>query len=630
MRKHLFAIMITLLPLAGTAQTLDITNGNVTYRFSAATVGEMPFSGTTVTAGGRDFNLSEWSAMKVTTDEISTKTVEISYSGNKASVRISGDIAEYVEATVSGAHVSITQSDKVSDTTCGEITYILKGSSSNGSFTLTGSYKASLELQEVTLVNPAGAAIDIENGKRISVSAKNGTVNSLTDGKGSQKGAVHCKGHIEFKGKGELAVKGNQSHAIYAKEYVEIKNLTLNITGSVKDGINCGQYFLMESGTVTISGTGDDGIQASFKDDTDREQEDTGTLTVAGGTLTVTITADAAKCLKADADVELSDGTLNLRTDANGIWDSSKSKTKASACIGADGDVIIKGGVIEMKATGSGGKGISCDGVFTGDGGKVTIATTGGMLVYSNGTLNHNYTSSADRINSDYKSSAKGIKADSGVIINEGEYHITTFTNNAEGIESKKELDIKGGKIFVKAYDDGINSANDFRVSGGDLTVISIVGDGLDSNGNLTISGGTVRTMGSGGMEMGLDAATENGCAVYLTGGVIMSFGGNNTYPTKAGSTQAYVSTSGSISEGVQIMVKSGNDVLATFIVPAEYSSSTTNSPLYAPGGGWRPGGSGNGSLMVSCPQLVSGASYTLMNGSTSTTVKAQLTSSGR
>ena len=85
------------------------------------------------------------------------------------------------------------------------------------------------------------------------------------------------------------------------------------------------------------------------------------------------------------------------------------------------------------------------------------------------------------------------------MVINDGELYITTATNNAEGIESKKELDINGGKIFVKAYDDGINSSNDFRVKGGDLTVISIVGDGLDSNGNLTISGGYIRTMGSGG-----------------------------------------------------------------------------------------------------------------------------------
>ncbi|MDE7386174.1 MAG: carbohydrate-binding domain-containing protein [Muribaculaceae bacterium] len=637
MKKHLIiAALAVSVALTGNAQTINFSKGGVTYSFPAETAGEMTFENECITVTERRFNLNEWSNFYVDNASVSKNTVAIQYSGNIATVNVSGDIAKYIEADVTGAHVTITQSDEVSESTCGEITYILKGEAADGSLTLNGSYKSTLELQGLRLVNKSGAAIDIQNGKRIAVSAKNGTVNSLTDGDGSQKGAIVCKGHLELKGKGQLTVSGNKSHAIYAKEYVEIKNLTLNITGAVKDGINCGQYFMMESGTLTITGTGDDGIQTAFKDDTDREAEDTGTLTVKGGTIDVSITADAAKCLKADADVIISGGTIKLHTGANGIWDSAKNKTKASACIGADGNVEVSGGTIDLTASGSGGKGISCDGVFRSDGGKITIATTGGMLVYSNGSLNHNYTASADRINSDYKSSSKGIKADSGVIINDGEIHITTATNNAEGIESKKELDINGGTIFVKAYDDGINSSGDFRVSGGDLTVISIVGDGLDSNGNLTISGGYVRTMGSGGMEMGLDAATESGCAVYITGGTLMAFGGSNTYPTKSGSTQAFVYTTGSIKADTEVSVKSGSEILATFTVPTEYSSSTSRAgTLYGPGngpggGGWGPGGnSGSGSLMISCPSLTSGKSYTIVNDATTTNTTATLTKSG-
>lgn len=635
MKKHIIITAIALCSLYANAQNINFTKGSVTYSFPAETAGEMTFADKTVTVAARQFALQEWSQITVNNASVDENTVVIEYNGSSASVTIAGNIAQYIEAEVNGAHVTITQSDMVSESTCGEISYALKGESADGSLTLNGAYKSTLELRGLTLTNPSGAALDIQNGKRIALSAKSGTENFLTDGSGSQKGAINCKGHLELKGKGALSVKGNKSHAIYAKEYVEIKNLTLNITGAVKDGINCGQYFLMESGNVTITGSGDDGIQASYKDDADRETDDTGTLTVKGGTLIITITADAAKCLKADADVVIMDGSLTLVSNANGIWDSAKSKTKASACIGADGNINISGGTLDLKATGSGGKGISCDGVFTSDGGKITIATTGGMLVYSNGALNHNYTSSADRINSDYKSSSKGIKADNGVVINDGDLYITTATNNAEGIESKKELDINGGKIFVKAYDDGINSSNDFRVNGGDLTVISIVGDGLDSNGNLTISGGYIRTMGSGGAEMGLDAATESGCAVYITGGTLLAFGGSNTYPTKSSSTQAFVKGTGAIKADTEISVKSGNDTLATFTVPTEYTASTSNmhfGPGNGPGGGgWQPGGgSGSGSIMISCPQLKSGQSYTIVNGTTSTTATAALTGSGR
>lgn len=617
------------------AQTINFSNGRgVTYAFPAEVAGEMTFGGESVTVADKTFNLAEWSQINVDDAEVASNTVETVFSGGSASVNVSGDIARYIDVRIEGAHVSIAQSDEVSESTCGEITYVLRGESQDGSLSLTGSYKSTIELRGVSLANPSGAALDIQNGKRIELSAKNGTVNTLSDGAGSQKGAIVCKGHLELKGKGELTVYGNQSHGIYAKEYVEVKNLTLTIAKAVKDGINCSQYFLMESGAVDVHDTGDDGIQTSYKDDADRDPEDTGTIFVKGGKLTVAITADAAKCLKADGDVVISDGELNLLTDANGIWDSSKTKTKASACIGADGDIAIIGGTLDLKATGSGGKGISCDGVFTADGGKTTISTTGGMLVYTNGNLNHNYTSSADRINSDYKSSAKGIKADSGVVINGGDIYVTTSTNNAEGIESKGDLEINGGTVFVKAYDDGINSTTDFKVNGGDLTVISIIGDGLDSNGNLYINGGYVRTMGSGGMEMGLDAATESGCAVYLTGGTLLSFGGSNTYPTKTGSTQAFVKASAAIKADTEISVKSGDEVLATFMVPSEYG--TTRGVAYGPGngpggGGWNPGGgSGNGSVMISCPNLVTGTTYTIVNGDTSATAKATLTSSGR
>ncbi|MDE5788079.1 MAG: carbohydrate-binding domain-containing protein [Bacteroidaceae bacterium] len=611
------------------AQTFTVKSGNVAYRFPAVEGQNMLFSasGTKLTINGKTFWVDDITEILVDNAEVADKTVAVTYLGDRAEVSISGDVAQYVDAVVTGAHVVLTQSAEVGDNTCGEITYTLAGESANGEFSLSGTYKASLELLGLTLTNPTGAALTLADGKRVSLSSKSGTVNTLADGaSGSQKGCIDCKGHLELKGKGVLNVTGNSAHGIYAKEYVTVKHTEIHILKAVKDGINCNQYFEMESGALTITSPGDDGVQVSYKDDTDREDEDTGTITVKDGTLTVTVAAAAAKCLKADHDICITGGTLRLTSNANGIWDATRSKTKASACLGADGDVTISGGVLELKATGSGGKGISCDGIFRSDGGNVTVTTTGGMLVYSNGTLNHNYTSSADRISSANKSSSKGIKADGGVVFNDGEYYITTATNNAEGVESKKQLDINGGTIFVKAYDDGINSSNDFRVSGGNLTVISTVGDGLDSNGNLTISGGYVRTMGAGGPEMGLDAATESGYAVYITGGTVFAFGGSNTYPTKSGSTQAYVRGSGSIKAETEISVKSGDAVLATFTVPEEYSSSGGTS--FGPGGGgWRPGGgSGSGSILVSCPALTSGQSYTLMNGTISTTVSARLT----
>lgn len=299
MKRFTLSILAAVAVTALSGQTLHIGNGTVSYSYPAAMTGRMMFGtvgAESVTVQGRTFALNDGTSMWVDDKAVDDNVVTVMYSDGTASVDISGSVAPYVEASVRGAHVTLTQSADVSDSTCGEITYRLSGSSSDGSFSLSGSYKASLELLGLDLVNPAGAALDIDNGKRVSLSVKSGTENTLPDvAAGDQKGCIVCKGHLELKGKGSLTLSGNSSHAIYAKEYVDMKNCTVNVLSAVKDGINCNQYFLMESGSLSIAGVGDDGIQVAFKDDSDREAEDTGAVTVSGGDITVAVSADAAK-----------------------------------------------------------------------------------------------------------------------------------------------------------------------------------------------------------------------------------------------------------------------------------------------------------------------------------------------
>ncbi|MDE6340540.1 MAG: carbohydrate-binding domain-containing protein, partial [Muribaculaceae bacterium] len=333
--------------------------------------------------------------------------------------------------------------------------------SNNGSFSMDGAYKSAIELLGLSLTNLSGAALDIQNGKRISVSVKSGTVNYLADrSNGSQKGCIVCKGHLEFKGKGELTLAGNASHAIYAKEYIELKNCKINVISAVKDGINCNQYFLLESGDLSIAGTGDDGIQVSYKDSQDREAEDTGSVTIKGGSLKIDITAEAAKGIKCEGDMSISGGEIEISTAGHGIWDSSKNKTKASACLASDSNITIEGGNLNLRSSGGGGKGINCDGNLSINLGTVNIHTSGGVVAYVSGKLYTNYTGNTDRLSSDAKSSPKGIKADGNVTINGGEISVTTTGKGAEGIESKSVLTINDGNVTVASTDDAINSSS--------------------------------------------------------------------------------------------------------------------------------------------------------------------------
>lgn len=628
--KKFLAIFLSLAAVfTVSAQTLNIEVGNVTYAVPASQAGDMVYaSGTSVTVLGKQFTISDITKMYINSDNVTDNSVTVTYSDTTASVVVAGNIAQYITPTVSGAYVSIVQSSDVSDSTCGEITYTLSGASSDGGFYLEGSYKASLELNGLTLTSSTGSPLNIQNGKRIDVSVKKGTTNTLTDcANGSQKGCIVCKGHLEFKGKGVLNVYGLTAHGIYSKEYVEMKNCTINVLSAVKDGLNCNQYFLIESGELNISGTGDDGLQVSYKDDTDRDEEDTGSITISGGTITAAVTATAAKGLKADGNVTISDGTITVSTSGGGEWDSDDVKTKASTCISADGIVQIDGGTLNLTSTGSGGKGISCDSDLVINNGAITIKTSGGMYAYVNGKEYSNYTGNTDNLDSDYKSSPKGIKADGNVTINGGTINVTTTGNGGEGIESKSVMTINDGTITVNSYDDGLNSSSHMYIKGGTITVVATNNDGLDSNGNMYISGGTIMAFGTTSPECGIDANEEDGYSVIFTGGTLLAVGGGNSYPSTSASTQAYVSGSSSVTAGSTVSLKSGSTTLATFTVPSNYSSSSQGGSSSRPGGGFRPGGSSS-SVLITCPGLSSGSSYTLTSGSSSSSVTARLTGS--
>lgn len=622
----LLSTMLAVLPCFASAETLNIAVGDVTYAIPSDKAGDMVFtSGTKLTILDKEYSLADVTSMYVDNSKVTSNTVNVTYDGNTAKVVVPGDIAKYLTVTVTGAHVKIIQGSEVGDATCGEITYALSGKSDDGEFYTEGEYKATLKLGGLTLTNPSGAPIDIENGKRIELSSTNGTTNTLTDAaSGKQKACLVCKGHLELKGKGTLNINGNAGHGISAKEYVTVKNVTVNIS-SVKDGINCAQYFAMESGSLIMTSVGDDGIQVDYKDDTDREAEDTGSITISGGTISIPVTAVAAKALKAEGNITISGGTITASVAGNGKWDSTNNKTKASACIGGDADLEISGGTLNLTATGSGGKGISVDGKLHVTDGSITITTTGGVYAYVNGKEYNGYTGNLDNLNSDYKSSPKGMKIDGAVVIDGGTFDITASSNGGEGIESKSTLTINDGTLKIYAKDDAINSSSHMYINGGTITVVSSGNDGLDSNGNLYINGGTTCAFGASSPECGIDANTESGYTVIFTGGNLLAVGGSNSTPSKSTSTQAYVSGSGSCTANSTVSLKSGSTVLATFTVPEFYTASTTSSG----GGGWRPGGTGGGgAILITCPGLTSGSSYTLTNGSSSSSVTARLTGS--
>ena len=268
---------------------------------------------------------------QVSYDANMTNIVKVTYNGTSAaSIVIASNLQSYVTATVQGGVVNVVQKSTVGASTCGEIAYLLTGTSTNGAFSMEGSYKATIELNGLTLTNPQGPAINILNGKRLEIKPIEGTISTLTDGTSTEvdawKAALYCKGHIEFKGKGTLNVYGNYAHAIYSKEYMSIKNCTINVCSAVKDALHCREYFLMESGRVSLRGFASDGIECNIDGTTstgetaEHEDEDSGNIYIMGGTLLIdmgkssgdSIKADGKKIISADATVEITNTATAL------------------------------------------------------------------------------------------------------------------------------------------------------------------------------------------------------------------------------------------------------------------------------------------------------------------------------
>ena len=653
MKRILFSVIALVLTIAATGQTLKITTSSGTKEYQASQVTESSpatfTGGTTLTVGNDMFTISDITSVEVVRSQesgVEANTVNIVYNGSTATVTKADNISNYVTAEVSGAHVTITQTNTEAIDN-DEITYVLSGLTTDGSLTLDGSYKCTISLAGLTMTNPNGAAIDITNKKRIQLSAMNGTENTLTDGSnGSQKACIYSKGQLQLQGKGTLNVAGNTKHAIKSGDYISVKNLTLNITKAVGDGISCEEYFQMKSGTVTISGTGDDGIQCDLGGDTstgettDHDDEDSGNVYIEGGTLNITVTAAAAKGIKADGDMKISDGDITMKTTGGGAWDSDDKKVKASSCLSADGNMTISGGTMNLNSTGAGGKGINGDGAFTATGGTTTIKTSGNAVVASSSGSISTVSSSSqlDRYDSDYKSSPKGIKIDGAITISDNAViSVTTTGAGGEGIESKTNINITGGQVTVNATDDAINSsysddtkslstAGDLTISGGYVYARSTGNDGIDTNGNCYIKGGLVYAIGTSSPEVAIDANTEAQKKLYVSGGTIVAIGGlesgasltQSCYSTNSwnkntwyaltvdNKTIAFLTPSSGgttlvVSDAAQptilsgVTVSSGTEIFdgAGYIDATVTGGTVVSLSSYTGGGGFGPGGGG-------------------------------------
>ena len=470
---RLLAMMASLAAMAACTSDDDILN---TYTDSFTSYGSSAVTGKLSTF---DVAVDKTGAEPASAAEEYFPEEEDALENNEFTTEVSIDMSAPADKTENGVQISVTDGHVVADHgTTKKVCYVVSGTTANGSLTILGEKKYAVKLNGVNITNPDSAALNLLSSKRAFVILADGTANTLTDGTSSQndhKGALYCKGKLLFNGSGALAVYGNYNNGIHSADYIVLRN----------------------GNNIYVKSTANHGVKANDG------------VFINGGILNVEVSAAAAKGINCESDIIVNGGRTTVLTTGGGAYDTEEYEAKGSAGIKSDGALTVNGGELWLKSTGSGGKGISVDTEACFNGGSVYIVTTGGQYRSNNDTA-----------------SPKGVKTDGNITVTGGRIWVRTGGTNGEGIETKAELSITGGEVASYAYDDAINSKGNTTVSGGSIYAHGRNNDGMDANGNCYIKGGIVYAVCSGQPEVAIDANTEGGYRLYVTGGTLVAVGG--------------------------------------------------------------------------------------------------------
>ncbi|MCV2231880.1 carbohydrate-binding domain-containing protein [Acholeplasma manati] len=190
-----------------------------------------------------------------------------------------------------------------------------------------------------------------------------------------------------------------------------------------------------------------------------------------------------------------------------------------------------------------------------------------------------------------------GIHADQSVLIAGGAIEIVT---SYEGIEGNV-VKITDGIIKLFSTDDGINATSGslspkVEVTGGYLEISVGTGDtdAIDSNGSYVQTGGFVVSMSA--LSGGMGGALDTDGSVSISGGTFIGIGSSEHVPSSTGNNRSTGSMTVSITPGTYVVKDNNGQIILTF---------TTSTYTY-------------NRLFITSDQLKQGTSYTLYRGETS------------
>ena len=303
------------------------------------------------------------------------------------------------------------------------------------------------------------------------------------------------------------------------------------ITASSTDGVEIDGTALTitDAGTYVLSGSCADGSVTVEKG------VDGVTLVLNGLTLISETTAPIVCGKGSEVAIEAAAGTENTLTDTESNNDETGNTDAENAVIKCkDGSQVVLCGAGTLNVQANGKNGVK-SGATTEDGeASLTIrdltltidapvndaVNAEAALEVESGTLT--LSAGDDALHCDYALNI-GAEGTDGPSV--------TITSCNEGLEGAA-VNIFSGSISIQSTDDCINAANadltgysyELNIFGGTITAHSDSGDGFDSNGDLTISGGSVTVWTANAAD---NEPLDADGTVTVSGGTVLAAGGS-------------------------------------------------------------------------------------------------------
>lgn len=545
------------------------SNGSVVFSKETSEINDISFSGNysiiTHEDGVFQYMIAMMDSVTFLGASDTNTRIYITYQNSGVSI-INPMSSQGVSVTADGADVTVVSTAGISG-----IEYILSGSTSDGSLTVSSDRNFKLTMNGVSITNPAGPAIHVVLDEKVTVNLVDGTTNTLADASGhTMKAAFQSKGQLVFNGNGSLQVTGNAKNGIHSDDYVQINSGNINVLSAVNDGIHC-DYFIMNNGQLAVNNVGGDAVDGDEgfiqisggtinitipTADTKGLKCDS-TITIDGGEITMTVAGNQSKGIKSGMNTFINGGTINITASGTVVLETVDGYTNRynpayCSAIKSDAQIVINGGNTTLNCTSAnkGGKGLSADGDIIINDGYVTITTAGAGATYTNASgTTDSYTCACIKgdanvylyggtINcSSSGSGGKGINVEGALTIgnpgaNDDLLNLTVGTSGAQFQVSSSSgggggwPPGPGGNSGDYANPKAIKSVGNLTINSGTITVNCTQtgegGEGVESKSILTINGGQLTIISVG------DDAINASSQLHINGGTTYVASTNN------------------------------------------------------------------------------------------------------